>query len=107
MSRNIIRRINNLRAFRKQCKEGYLTSLVEEARKYNLVTWCEVPQRVLTPPPWEEVLPNINIIPLTKKKCMYATGELKTIIEGNVSQMSSTDVTVQSQKLVEQGVGSW
>lgn len=91
LSRNITGRISNPRAFRKQCKQGYLTSLVENVRKYNLATWCKVPQRVPTPPPWEEVLPNINIIPLTKKKCMYDTGELKTIIEGNVSQMSSTD----------------
>lgn len=91
LSRNIIGRISNLIAFRKQCKQGYITSLVENVRKYNVATWCKVPQRVLTPPPWEEVLPNINIMPLTKKKCMYDTGELKRIIEENVSQMSSTD----------------
>lgn len=84
--------VNKRRVSRTQGRQGYLTSLAEKVQRYSVLSWCVTPHTIEKPPPWEEELPNISIVSLTKKKSMYDVKELKQIVEKKVEKICDKEV---------------
>ena len=85
--------INNVRTFRKQGKRGYIRHMVNKLQEYDVGTCVTHTEISKPPPPWQNKLINIDIMPLKRKKNMYDVSELKNTFEKRIQKITDEKIS--------------